>query len=316
MTGDLATLLRMNFQKIIFIVGPTAVGKSEIAYSLARRIAGEIISCDSMQVYKELRVVTSKPSVRILKALAHHLVGCVSVGEEFDVARFNTLALEAIRAIHARGRIPIIVGGSGLYMQVLLDGIFPAAPKNEAIRAALKKQAQRYGNEYLYKKLQKVDPQAASNIHPNDVRRIIRALEVYKTRREPISSLRKKRRGLWESYDIKAFALTMDRSALYRRIDRRVDEMFAHGAAKEIEHLRDVPLSPAAQRLIGLREIRGFLDGSYDETRARELMKLNTRRFAKRQLTWFRKEKRLEWITIQENDTVKDIADKMMVGIE
>ena len=306
----------MNSNKIIFIVGPTAIGKSEIACSLAKRIDGEIVSCDSMQVYKELHIVTSKPSPRMLKKVTHHLIDCVSVTEEFDVARFNTLALEAIRAIQARHHVPIIVGGSGLYMQILLDGIFPGTPKNEAIRAELKKQVERYGSEYLHKKLQKIDSQAALKIHPNDARRIIRALEVYKTRREPISSLRKKRRGLWGKYDIRAFALTMDRDILYRRINQRVDDMFAHGAVKEIEHLRDVPLSPMAERLIGLREIRGFLDGSYDETHARELMKLNTRRFAKRQLTWFRKEKRLEWITVQENDTVKDITDKLMAGIE
>ena len=310
------TITLMSSNKIVFIVGPTAVGKSEVAYSLARRINGEIVSCDSMQVYKELRVVTGKPSARMLKEATHHLVDCVSVGEEFDVARFNALALEAIRAIHARGHVPIVVGGSGLYMQVLLDGIFPAAPKNETIRAELKKQAERHGSEYLYKTLQKVDPQAALKIHPNDVRRIIRALEVYKTRREPISSLRKKRRGLWGKYAIRAFALTMDRDALYKRIDRRVDDMFAQGAVEEIKALQDIPLTPAAGRLIGLREIRGFLDGSCDETHAMELMKLNTRRFAKRQLTWFRKEKRLEWITVRENDTVKDITDKLLVCIE
>ena len=306
----------MSPEKIIFIVGPTAIGKSEIAYSLARRIDGEIISCDSMQVYKELHVVTSKPSPRMLKTVPHHLVGCVSVEEEFDVARFNALALKVIRAIHARGHVPIVVGGSGLYMQILLDGIFPAAPKDEAIREELKKQAERHGSEYLYKKLQKVDSAAASKIHHNDVRRIIRALEVYKTRREPISSLHKKRRGLWGKYNIKAFVLTMGRDVLYQRINQRVDDMFARGAVKEIAHLRDVPLSPMAQRLIGLREIRGFLDGSYDEHHARELMKLNTRRFAKRQLTWFRKEKRLEWITIEEDATVKGITDRLMSGIE
>lgn len=306
----------MTSNKIIFIVGPTAVGKSEVACSLAKRINGEIISCDSMQVYKELCVVTNKPSPRMLKTVAHHLIGCVSVGEEFDVARFNTLALEAIRAVHARNHIPIVVGGSGLYMQILLDGIFPSAPKNEAIRAELKEQAEQHGSEYLYRKLRKVDPQAALKIHSNDVRRIIRALEVYKTRRKPISVLHKKRRGLWGKYDIKAFALTMGRDILYRRINQRVDDMFARGAVQEIEHLRGVPLSPMAQRLIGLREIRGFLDGLYDEAHARELIKLNTRRFAKRQLTWFRKEKRLEWLTVQENDTVKDITDKLMAGIE
>ncbi len=306
----------MNFQKIIFIVGPTAIGKSEIACSLAKRIDGEIVSCDSMQVYKELHIVTSKPSPRMLKTVTHHLIDCVSVTEEFDVARFNVLALEAIRTIQARDHVPIVAGGSGLYMQVLLDGIFPSAPKSEAIRAELKKQVERYGIGYLHKKLQRIDSQAALKIHPNDARRIIRALEVYKTRREPISSLHKKRRGLWGEYDIKALALTMDRDALYRRINGRVEDMFARGAVQEIEHLRGVLLSPMAGRLIGLREIRGFLDGSYDENHARELMKLNTRRFAKRQLTWFRKEKRLEWITVLENDTVKDITDKLMAGIE
>lgn len=305
----------MTSHKIIFIVGPTAVGKSEVAYSLARRINGEIVSCDSMQVYKELRVVTSKPSPRMLKTVTHHLVDCVSVGEEFDVARFNALALEAIRAIHARDHVPIVTGGSGLYMQILLDGIFPAAPKNEDVRNDLKEQARRHGSEYLYKKLQKVDFKAALRIHPNDVRRIIRALEVYKTRREPISGLHKKRRGLWEKYAIRAFALTMDRDTLYKRIDRRVDDMFDRGAVEEIKSLEGIPLSLTAERLIGLREIRGSLDGLYDERHARELMKLNTRRFAKRQLTWFRKEKRLEWITVQGNDTVEDITDKLAACI-
>lgn len=305
----------MNSNKIIFIVGPTAVGKSEVACSLARRINGEIVSCDSMQVYKELRVVTNKPARETLRALPHHLVDCISVREEFDVARFNTLALEAIRAIHARRHVPVVTGGSGLYVQILLDGIFPAAPKDEDIRNELKSQAQRHGNEYLYNELQKVDPPAASQIHPNDERRIIRALEVYKTSRQAISVLHKNRRGLWGRYAIEAFAVSMDRAVLYRRINQRVDDMFARGAVEEIKSLGDIPLSPAAGRLIGLREIRGFLNGLYDEHHARELMKLNTRRFAKRQLTWFRKEKRLKWITVQENDTVEEITDKIMVRV-
>src|SRR3989338_2485020 len=171
----------MHSPKIIFIVGPTAIGKSEVACSLAKRIDGEIVSCDSMQVYKELRIVTNKPPDRLLKAVRHHLVGVVSVREEFDVARFNALALEAIKDVQSRRRAAVITGGSGLYMQILLDGIFPGTPKNEAIREELKKRAGRHGSEYLYKKLQKVDPPAALNINPNDVRRIIRALEAYKT---------------------------------------------------------------------------------------------------------------------------------------
>ncbi|MBI5416245.1 MAG: tRNA (adenosine(37)-N6)-dimethylallyltransferase MiaA [Candidatus Omnitrophica bacterium] len=301
----------MNFQKIIFIVGPTAVGKSEVACALAGRLDGEIISCDSMQVYKELRIVTSKPPDQLLKAVRHHLIGVVSVREEFDVARFNALALEAVRDVRSRRRAAVITGGSGLYMQVLLDGIFAGAPKDETLRRRLKEEAQEYGTAYLHRQLQRSDPQAAARIHPNDERRVIRALEVCRTRRQPISSLRHDRRGLWGQHEIAAFALTMDREKLYRRIDRRVEAMFAGGAVAEVKSLSGVPLSPTAERLIGLREIRGYLDGAYDEARAKELMKLNTRRFAKRQLTWFRKEKRLQWITVGENDTVEDVADRL-----
>lgn len=302
----------MSFRKIIFIVGPTAVGKTEAACRLAQRIQGEIVSCDSMQVYRELRIVTNKPSASPLEAVAHHLIDVISVREEFDVARFNGLALEAIKNIHARGHVPLVVGGSGLYMQILLDGIFGAAPKNENARQQLKAQAQQYGTPYLYEQLKQSDPPAAAKIHPNDERRIVRALEVYATRRQPISTLHKNREGLWGKYDIEAVALDMDRDALYRRINRRVDDMFARGAVEEIRNLQGMALSQTAERLIGVREIRGYLDGAYDETHAREWMKLNTRRLAKRQLTWFRKEKRLQWMTVHEQDTAEDIADHLM----
>ncbi|MBI5150916.1 MAG: tRNA (adenosine(37)-N6)-dimethylallyltransferase MiaA [Candidatus Omnitrophica bacterium] len=301
----------MNFQKIIFIVGPTAVGKSEVAYSLAKRIDGEIISCDSMQVYKELRVVTSKPPSRTLRTVAHHLVGVISVREEFDVARFNTLALEAVKDIQSRWRAVIITGGSGLYMQVLLDGIFAGSPRDETLRRQFKEEAREYGTAHLYQQLQQSDPQAAAKIHLNDERRIIRALEVCRTRQQPISVLHHDRQGLWGKYEIAAFALTMDREKLYRRIDRRVEAMFAEGAVAEVKSLAGVPLGPTAERLIGLREIRGYLDGAYDQDHAKELMKRNTRHFAKRQLTWFRKEKRLQWITVGEDDTVEDVADRL-----
>src|SRR3989338_5301889 len=163
----------MDAKKIIFIVGPTAVGKSDIACAVAQEIRGEIVSCDSMQIYKEIAIASNKPSPGMLRAVPHHLVDILTVEEEFDVARFNALALEAVRDIHGRGGVPLVVGGSGLYMQVLLDGIFKGGVKNEALRHDLKGQARQYGNGFLYDKLKAADPAAAARIHPNDARREI-----------------------------------------------------------------------------------------------------------------------------------------------
>lgn len=305
----------MNFNKIIFIVGPTAVGKSETACFLAQRIQGEIVSCDSMQVYKEISIATNKPSDEMLRAVPHHLVNIVSVQDEFDAARFAVLAMEAIQAVHARRHLPIVVGGSGLYMQVLLDGIFPDSPKNNPLREKLKLEAQMHGPQALYDRLKKVDPKTADKIHPRDLRRVIRALEVWILRRQPISSLQKNREGIWGKYDIKIAALSMERQRLYERINDRVDKMFSEGIVQEINGLGDSTLSLTAERIIGIQEIRGYLNGEYDENQARHLIKLNTRRFAKRQLTWFRREKRLQWIMIEKNDTVAGVVEKILAVI-
>ena len=298
----------MTPHKIIFIVGPTAVGKSDAAHVLARQIQGEIVSCDSMQVYREINIITNKPSLKARREVPHHLVDIISVREEFDVARFNTLALAAIEAVHAKGAVPIVVGGSGMYMQILLDGIFEGGAKDELLREELKAQAQTYGSGFLYGKLKIADPEAAAGIHPNDLRRIIRALEVCHAGEGPISKRRQDRSGLWGRYDITAVALRMDREALYDRINRRVEAMFQQGVVAEIRKLAGVPLSLTAGRIIGVREIQGYCEGAYDEARAKELMKLNTRRFAKRQMTWFLKEKRLNWITVKKDDTVEDVV--------
>jgi len=168
----------MKSTSIIFIVGPTAVGKSKTAACLAQSIQGEIISCDSMQIYKEITIASDKPPQDILDKAPHHLVNVLSIEEEFDVARYNQLVLTAIEDIHDRDHVPVVVGGSGMYMQILLDGIFEGGSKNTALRQDLKKQARQYGNQFLYDKLKTEDSQAAEKIHPNDVRRVIRALEI------------------------------------------------------------------------------------------------------------------------------------------
>ncbi|MBN1869098.1 MAG: tRNA (adenosine(37)-N6)-dimethylallyltransferase MiaA [Candidatus Omnitrophica bacterium] len=306
----------MSLKKIIFIVGPTAVGKSDVAFSLAQNIQGEIVSCDSMQVYKEIHIASNKPSKSALHKIRHHLIGILSVEEGFDVARYDRLAREAIQEIHGRNRIPIVVGGSGMYMQVLLDGIFEGGMKNEALRKDLRQQAKQYGNQYLYDRLNDEDPQAAKKIHPNDVRRVIRALEICLTEKLPVSEVQKKREGLWGKYDISLFALNRDRRELYSHIDDRVKQMVLEGLPEEIKRLNKASWSLTARKIIGVQEMQGYLGGQYDLEKAVELMKLNTRRLAKRQLTWFRKENRLKWILISETDTSEKIAEAIEKDIK
>jgi len=301
----------MIHSKIIFIVGPTAVGKSEVAYHLAKKIGGEIISCDSMQVYKEIHIASNKPSEEILRVIPHHLLNIVSIEEEFDVAQFNQLAITAIRDIHARERIPIVVGGSGLYMEVLLDGIFEGGDKNEALRTELRQLAMDEGNQALYDKLKEIDPGAASKIHPNNIKRIIRALEVCCNEQCSISELQHKRQGIWGKYDIKLFVLNRHREALYKKINDRVDQMFDEGIIEEIRALEKKTWSYTAKGLIGVKEVLAYLSGDIDLAQAQYLMKRNTRHFAKRQLTWFRRDKRLEWMMIDAEDTAESVMEKI-----
>ena len=304
-----------DVQKIIFIVGPTAVSKSDIALHLAKNIKTEIVSCDAMQVYKETCIATNKPSKAILKKIRHHLIDVVSVDEEFDVVRFNNLAVAAIYNIHERKKIPLVVGGSGLYMQVLLDGIFQGPPKDEKLREILTQQIHDHGNEYLYEKLKKVDAKAAGKIHVHDTKRIIRALEVFMKEQKPFSELQQKREGLWGKYIIYIFGLNRERKELYEIINRRVEQMFDDGLIEEIKKVSKLKLSQTALRIIGVREVRGYLNGEYDLARAKELMKTNTRRYAKRQLTWFKKDKRVEWFLIASKDSIENIVDSILEKI-
>ena len=301
----------MKSPKVIFIVGPTAVGKSEAAVVLAQQLKGEIVSCDAMQVYKEISIATGKPSREALKKIPHHLINIQSVKEEFDVARFNQLARQAIEAVLRKGKLPIITGGSGMYMQILLDGIFPGAGKDARFRRLLEAEAQEKGNEAVYARLKEVDPDAAAKIHPRDRRRIIRALEVYELTRQPMSEIKRSREGLWGKYNIQIFALNRNRAELYDRINRRVEDMLALGLVKEIEGLDAGQLSLTARRIIGVEEINGYLKGEYDLERAKYLVQLHTRHLAKRQLTWFRKDKRLEWVMLGKPDTAREVAEKI-----
>ena len=285
----------MNRSPVIFIVGPTGVGKTAVAMALAGLAApegAEIVACDAIQVYREVAIASDKPSADMRRQVRHHLLDVVSVQEEFNAARYRALAIAAIDDILARGKQPLVVGGSGMYMMVLLDGLFEEGEVAASCRATLEAR----DLPGLYAELQRVDPQAAAKISLNDKKRIVRALEVFHATGVPMSVQQKKREGMWGKYNIRLIGLERPRVELYRRVEARVDAMFAAGLADEVKGLLDKPLSSTAARIIGVPEIKGALGGEYDLARAKYLIKLHTRHYVKRQMTWFRKDQRLQWL--------------------
>lgn len=283
-------------KSVIFIVGPTAIGKTRVALNLAKKLKGEIISCDSMQVYKGINILSQVPTPQETKKIRYHLVRFLSPKDEFSAAQFIKRAGHLIEDIIRRDKIPIVAGGSGLYAKALIDGLFPSPEADLKFRKRMYDLAGRYGSKYLYKKLQKLDAQAAHLIHPNDTRRIVRALEIKHSTGKTMTELKKGTKGIADRYDIKIFGLTAPRDIIYSDINDRVDRMIAAGAVKEVKRVYKKRLSRTAKAMIGLKELSGFLNGEYDLETAKELMKRNTRRFAKRQLTWFRADKRIRWI--------------------
>ncbi len=318
---------------ITFIVGPTAVGKTEVAYQLAKkinpstslsvlrsvlnqskegaveRIKAEIVSADSMLFYKEASIITSRPPEYILRSIPHYFIGNISVKDSYSVFDYFTESSKLISDLH-RKNIPLIVcGGSGLYVKALLDGIFGGAGEDKDLRKKLEGKAKEFGKEYLREELRKVDPETAEKV--KDLRRIIRALEVYRLTGVPLSQKKKEAKGLWGKLPIKIFGLRMKKESLRERIDKRVENMFSCGAVDEVKKLLRPDLSPAAEKIIGIKEIAGFLNGEYDIETAKELMKQATRQLAKRQMTWFRADKRINWIDI-DTFAAEEAADKML----
>ena len=300
---------------IIVIVGPTAVGKSDIAFEVAKNIKGEIISADSMQVYRGMDKATSKPPMEYRKQIPHHLIDIVEPSADYSAADFKDKAEAVITTIALSGKTPIITGGTGLYIKSLLDGLFPGPKADWTLRGRLEEEAQDFGIDKLYQRLQEVDPEAALKIKPNDLRRIIRALEVYETAKSPISRLRKNTKGISEKYDIKIFGINMERADLYKRIDQRIDKMFENGLVEEAKKLINEKLSRSASQAIGYKEIFGYLKGEYDLEEARRVLKRDTRHFAKRQMTWFGKDKRIQWIERKEKDSAESIAQTIIKNL-
>lgn len=302
----------MGNSYIIFIVGPTAVGKSDAAVALAARINGEIVSCDSMQVYREIRIASNQPSEDQLKAVPHHLISCLSVKDNFDANLYRHMAVPIIEDILKRGKTPVVCGGSGLYVSALLDGIFEGEGANLPLREQLLDEAREHGSDALYQRLETLDPAAAQKIHPNNIKRVIRALEICLTNGQLFSQLQKQRSGLWVKYPIRMFGLSMERQTLYDRINLRVLKMIQDGLVDEVKSLEGLPLSRTAQYLIGVREIQGYLRGEYSLEHAVEAIQLNTRHLAKRQMTWFKKDERVEWVETSPEADVNAVTEKIL----
>jgi len=300
----------------LIILGPTATGKSQLALDLARRCQAEIISLDSMQIYRGLDLGTAKPTAAEQARVPHHLIDCCALDEPSDAARFLARVHAAEQAIAARGARPILVGGTAMYIKALVDGLCDAPARQPVVREELTLLAHQHGGDYLHQQLQHVDAPAAARIHPHDLRRIVRALEVYAVTGTPLSA----QQGQWAVPGASRYlllGLTLDRAALYRRIDARVDAMLAAGLLDEVRRLRAAGLehNRTASQAIGYKELLAHLRGEYDLATAVELVKQATRRFAKHQMTWFRKDERIRWYDVAHYASAAQLAEHVLSNL-
>ena len=283
---------------LLLIVGPTASGKSDLALGLAVRLGGQIISADSMQVYRGLDIGTAKPPESAQRLVPHHLIDIAEPGQDFSMGEFVRLARGAVEAISAQGQLPIVVGGTGLYVRALLRGIFEAPGRDERLRRRLRGIAQRRGLEALHRMLARVDPDTASRLPSSDPQRIVRALEVYVLTRRPLSAHFREGGFGPELYRNVKLGIDLPRGVLYQRIDERVGRFAREGLIEEVRRLlgSGCPVEANAFKALGYREALEVLEGRLSEGEALELIRRNTRRYAKRQLTWFRREPGVNWL--------------------
>jgi len=303
---------------VIVITGPTASGKTKVSIELAKRINGEIISADSMQIYKYMDIGTAKVTEEEKQGIMHHLLDIVDPRQTFSVAEFKELALQCIREITQKGKNPIIAGGTGLYINALIYNVqFSEADIDENLRKALEKEALEKGNEYLYEKLAKIDPVKASQIHKNNLKRIIRALEVYEKTKKAPSYHESMSMKVPPEYNFIVFGINMKREVLYDRINRRVDMMMESGLVEEVENLyRHDMLGETAIQGLGYKEIIWYLRGEATLDEAVRILKRNTRRYAKRQMTWFKRIDGIIWINVDELTEPEEITKKIIKYIE
>ena len=288
----------MEKPKVVAICGPTASGKTSLSIELAKRINGEIISSDSMQIYKNMDIGTAKPTVKEMQGIKHYLLDFVEPNQRYSVAEFKNDAEKAIDEILAKGKTPIVVGGTGLYIDSLIYGIeYPSFELDEEYRKELEELVNKQGLEKLYEKAKKIDPQAMEKISPNDQKRILRVLEIYHATGKTKTEQEKESRKNGVKYDYKVFAINMDREKLYERINKRVEIMIEKGLIAEVENLlKKYNKFPTAMQGLGYKEVVEYLQGKTTKEEMIEKIKQESRRYAKRQITWFKKNKQTIWI--------------------
>ena len=309
---------------LIILTGPTAVGKTKLSIELAKAIGGEIISADSMQIYKGMDIGSAKIKKEEMQGIPHYLIDVLMPDEEFHVVKFQQMAKEAIQEIYAKGKIPIVVGGTGFYIQALLYDIdFTENEGNHAYRQKLELLAQEKGTQFLHDMLRSVDEKAAEDIHANNVKRVIRALEFYEETGTKISEHNEKERAKESPYSFFYFVLNDDRAKLYERIDRRIDEMIEEGLVEEVRSLKERGFTRdmVSMQGLGYKEILDYLNGVTSLEEAIYILKRDTRHFAKRQITWFKRERDVIWVNknefyYDEEKILQFLTEKIKKGLD
>lgn len=300
------------------VVGPTASGKTGLAVELALRAGGEVISADSMQIYKEIDIATAKPTKEEQKGVPHHLVDFLDVSERFSVAQYVELARACVQEVHSRDKLPILAGGTGLYVSSLLNHVqFSEEESHPELRAKLEKRLLTEGGEALLEELRQFDPQSAERLHPNNGKRILRAIEIYQTTGITMSEHLKRSRSKPSPYRAGVIGLDYrNRQTLYDRIDRRVDQMVEQGLLQEARQILSSPYGQTAMNAIGYKELAPWIIGECPLNEAIAKLKQSTRRYAKRQLTWFRREEWVHWIYVDECDGFEEVLQKSLQYLE
>jgi len=295
-------------ESVIVIAGPTCSGKTSVSIELAKKFSSEIISADSRQIYKFLDIGTAKPSQSELNQVKHHLIDCFTPDVEYNASKFEFDAIDIINKLHKDGKTPIVTGGSGLYIRALVNGIFDSADTDDEFREEIMEKRKQFGDEYLYEELKKVDPESASKMLPQNWKRVIRALEVFHLSGEPIWKLQESHKREID-FNFIQFGLNWKRDILYKRIEARVDMMIEAGLIEETKKVLEMGYSKNLNALntVGYKEIIAYLENEIPLDRAVELIKRNTRRYAKRQMTWFRKDERIKWIDINSEEDLNDL---------
>ena len=309
---------QVHCKPVVVIVGPTAVGKSRVAVEVAKAFETDVLTADSRQVYRRMDVGTDKPVSEERQAVPHRLIDLVNPDESFNAGLYRRQAIEEIERLYRDSRLPLVVGGTGFYVRTLLNGLCDAPPADPMVRAALTQEVATQGYDRLYARLVEVDPAAAARVHPRDESKVIRALEVYQLSGRRMSEFQQEHGFAERPFSALVIGLTRDRAALYRRIEERIDWQLAHGLIEETQQLlaQGYQRTSAAMKGLGYRQVAEHLAGEYDVAEMVRRFKRDTRHFSKRQMTWFRKEPGIQWLTIEESESVQHTAARVMGQVD